>query len=62
MAGYNSTDKGTVQPFTPGPANQTTDYKDMPTKPTEEPTNQDINDNTRPVSYTHLTLPTILLV
>ena len=32
---YNSTSKGTVQPFTPGPTNQQTDYKDMPTKPTE---------------------------
>tara|TARA_B100000287_G_scaffold399358_1_gene417551 strand:- start:29078 stop:29761 length:684 start_codon:yes stop_codon:yes gene_type:complete len=49
MTQYNSTDKGTVQPFKPGPANQNTDYKDM-SKPTEEPTNQDHNNNTRPGS------------
>ena len=49
MTQYNSTDKGTIKPFEPGPANQNTDYKDM-SKPTEEPTNQDHNNNTRPGS------------
>ena len=47
MANFNSTKKGTIEPFKPGIANQLTDYKDM-AKPTKESTNQDHKDNTRP--------------
>ena len=40
MANFNSTKKGSIEPFKPGIANQLTDYKDM-SRPTKETTNQD---------------------
>ena len=47
MANFNSTKKGSIEPFKPGIANQLTDYKDM-SRPTKETTNQDHKGNTRP--------------